>query len=61
MITPRDKERVADGLKASVAEKNGCYTEFQITRPSGELRTVTFASRVLLNDEGVPRHVFGAC
>lgn len=60
-IAPRDRGRVSRELKASLALKDGCFTEFQIIRPTGESRTVTFASRVSLNSEGLPRHVFGAC
>ena len=61
MITPRDRERVRRELQASIAEKRECSTEFQVVRPDGELRNFTFSSRVLLNDDGTPRRVFGAC
>src|SRR5215471_417688 len=39
----------------------GCSTEFQIVRPNGDLRTVTFTSQVMLDEEDAPRHIFGAC
>ncbi len=61
IIAPRDRERVAHEIKASIGEKSGYSTEFQIARPNGELRTVTFTSRILLNKRGLPRHIFGAC
>jgi len=48
-------------MASSLKEARGVFTEFQIVRSDGETRTVTFSSRVLLDKEGVPRHVFGAC
>jgi PAS domain S-box-containing protein len=61
IITPHDQGRVADEIRRGIAGKNGCSTEFQIVRPDGELRTVTFTSQVLVDEEGSPRHIFGAC
>jgi PAS domain S-box-containing protein len=60
-IAPKDKERVAGEIQHGIAEKTGCSTEFQIIRPNGEERTVLFTSEVLLDDDGSPRHVVGAC
>jgi PAS domain S-box-containing protein len=61
LIEPRDRERVDREIRSSLARASGCSTEFQIVRPDGELRNITFASRILMNSEGLPRHVFGAC
>ena len=61
IISPADRERVADEIRRGIAEKSGCSTEFRIQRPGGDLRTVTFTSQVLLDEEGSPRHIFGAC
>jgi PAS domain S-box-containing protein len=61
IITPPDRARVANEIQRGIAEKNGCSTEFRIVRPNGELRTVTFTSQVVLDEEGSPRHIFGAC
>jgi PAS domain S-box-containing protein len=61
IITPRDRTRVANEIQHGIAEKSGCSTEFRIARPNGDLRTVTFTSQVLLDEEGSPRHIFGAC
>jgi PAS domain S-box-containing protein len=61
IITPQDRERVAKEIQRGIAEKSGCSTEFQIVRPNGDLRTVTFTSQVLPDEEGSPRHIFGAC
>jgi two-component system cell cycle sensor histidine kinase/response regulator CckA len=61
IITPLDRERVANEVQRGIAEKSGCSTEFRVVRPNGELRTVTFNSQVVLDEEGSPRHIFGAC
>ncbi len=61
IITPPDRVRVANEIQRGIAEKSGCSTEFRIVRPKGELSTVTFNSQVALDEEGSPRHIFGAC
>ncbi|HEY1898031.1 MAG TPA: PAS domain S-box protein, partial [Terracidiphilus sp.] len=60
-IAPGDRERVGHEIQSGLAEKRGCSTEFQIVRPTGEFRSVVFVSRVLVDEVGIPRHVFGAC
>jgi PAS domain S-box-containing protein len=61
IITPSDRARVGNEIQRGIANKSGCTTEFQIIRPNGDLRTVTFSSQVLLDEEGTPRNIFGAC
>ena len=61
IIAEHDRARVAGEIHRGIAEKNGCSTEFRIVRPNGELRTVTFTSQVTVDEEGAPRHIFGAC
>jgi PAS domain S-box-containing protein len=61
IITPSDRARVANEIQHGIEDRGGCSTEFQIVQPSGGLRTVTFTSQVLLDEEGSPRHIFGAC
>ncbi len=61
IIVPRDRERVSREIESSLARGTVCSTEFEIVRPDGELRSVTFVSRVLMSSEGLPRHVSGAC
>jgi PAS domain S-box-containing protein len=60
-IAPGDRGRVGHELQSGLAEKRGCSTEFQIVRPTGGFRSVMFVSRILVNEEGIPQHVFGAC
>jgi signal transduction histidine kinase/CheY-like chemotaxis protein len=52
---------VANEIQRGITAKSGCATEFRIVRPNGDVRTVTFTSQVLLDEEGSPRHIFGAC
>jgi PAS domain S-box-containing protein len=61
IISQSDRARVADEIQRSIGEKNGGSMEFQIVRPDGDLRTVTFNSQVLLDENGSPKHIFGAC
>ena len=61
MITPSERERVAGELRGGIADKSGCATEFHIIRPNGEVRAVSFTSQVLLDEQGSPQHIFGAC
>jgi len=56
-----DRERVEHELQSGLAEKRGCSMEFQVVRPTGEFRSVMFVSRVLVNEEGIAQHMFGAC
>ena len=60
IISPGDREHVANEIQRGIAEKSGCSTEFRIQRPGGDLRTVTFTSQVLLDEEGSPRYIFSA-
>jgi two-component system, cell cycle sensor histidine kinase and response regulator CckA len=58
---PQDREAVERHLRDSISEKRGHSVEFQIVRPNGELRAILSTSEVLLDEEGVPAHIFGAC
>jgi two-component system cell cycle sensor histidine kinase/response regulator CckA len=60
-IAPADRDRVERWLINSVAEKQGNLIEFRIVRPSGELRTVVCTAEVLLDEDGSPERLFGAC
>lgn len=61
IIAPSERARVANEIQRSIANKAGLSTEFQVIRPNGELRTVTFASQIVLDEAGSPQHIFGAC
>jgi PAS domain S-box-containing protein len=61
IISPQDRGRVANEIRRGIAEKGGCSTEFQVVRPNGDVRTVTFTSKVFVDEDGSPRHIFGAC
>ena len=59
-ISPCDRKRVADLIQSALADSKGRSTDFQIIRPDGEPRTVTFTLQVALDGEGRPRQVIGA-
>jgi len=61
IVAPRDRERVTAEIHGGIENGCGCSTEFQIARPNGDLRTITFTSQVLLHESGSPGHIFGAC
>ena len=42
-------------------EKKGAPIEFRIVRPDGDVRTVVCTSEVLLDKDGSPERMFGAC
>jgi PAS domain S-box-containing protein len=61
MLVPQDRERVDRAIRDSLATKMGYSLEYQILHPGGDLRTVSCTWEVLLNEEGVPVRMFGAC
>jgi PAS domain S-box-containing protein len=60
-VAPEDRERVSHWRNVCLAGKSGKSVEFQITRPNGEIRTVTCTSEVMLDDDGMPVRVNGTC
>jgi PAS domain S-box-containing protein len=61
-VQPQDRERVDQAVRDSLAgNKSPDLLEFQITRPSGELRTVVCISEVLRDGAGAPVSMSGAC
>jgi len=60
-VAPRDRELVTQWVKDCLEGRSRNAIEFQIARPDGELRTVTSAVEVALDDEGLPAHVSGTC
>jgi len=59
-LVPPDRERVMRGLRDALADHSGFSSEVQIARPNGDLRTTTFVSEVLLDEDGSLTAVFGA-
>ena len=60
-VAPQDVERVESWVRDCIAKKTGGSIEFRMARPDGELRTVACVSEVLLDEDGAPARVFGAC
>ena len=60
-IVPKDRDRVAESVRYALAGTDRRTSEFQIARPNGELRMIACVSQVLLDEEGLPIQMFGAC
>jgi two-component system, cell cycle sensor histidine kinase and response regulator CckA len=58
-VGPQDRERVAAELSDALANKTGFSSEAEITRPDGELRTVSFVAELRLDQQGAPVEMFG--
>jgi PAS domain S-box-containing protein len=59
-VVPQDRERVTRWVNECVTEKKSRYIEYQVTLPSGELRTFSSVAEVSLDEDGVPMRLFGA-
>src|SRR5436305_13791324 len=55
------KERVEQWQRRCLADKRGAPIEFRIVRPDGDVRTVVCNAEVLLDHDGAPERMFGAC
>jgi PAS domain S-box-containing protein len=60
-VVPEDRELVERGARQRLAEKHGSSIEFRIVRPNGDVRVVRSISEPLLDEEGQPAFLFGAC
>ena len=59
-LVAQDRERTQRELKDALADHSGFSGEVQIARPNGDLRTTTFVSEVLLDEDGSLTAMFGA-
>ena len=59
-LIPQDRERTRRDLRDALADHSGFSSEVQIARPNGDLRTTTFVSEVLLDEDGSLTAMFGA-
>lgn len=60
-VVPEDREPVQRAIRKSLENKSGNTVEYQITGPNGDLRKVSCTWEVLLDEEGLPARLFGAC
>jgi PAS domain S-box-containing protein len=60
-VARHDRNRISQIVTTVATEKKRTTSEFQIVRPDGELRTVICISEVVLDEDGDPVHMFGAC
>jgi len=61
MLIPEDRERVEQGTKRFLAQKDADTTEFRIVRPDGKLRVIRAVFEHSLDDEDHPVAMFGTC
>ena len=61
MVASSDRDGVENWVRGCLSEKRGSVIEYRIVRPSGDVRTVLCRSDVLLDDDGSPELLFGAC
>ena len=59
-LIPQDRERTLRELRDALADHSGFSSEVQIALPNGDLRTTTFVSEVLLDEDGSLAAMFGA-
>ena len=60
-LIPRDRERVERLIKDSLETKVGHSIEYRIRLTNGDVKTISCAWEVLLDDDGVPVRIFGTC
>jgi PAS domain S-box-containing protein len=61
LVVPEDRERVVQWVRDRLSGKGESSLEFQIARPSGELRIVACVIEVTLDGQGLPAQVSGTC
>src|SRR5262249_39911048 len=59
-VIPQNRERLRREMRDAIADHSGFYSEVQIARPNGDLRTITFVAEVLLDEESLLMGMFGA-
>jgi len=60
-LISKDKDRITQEVKHGLEKKFGYTNEFQIARPSGELRTISCITEVRVDKNDSPVAMFGAC
>jgi PAS domain S-box-containing protein len=61
MLHPADQERVKGIIKNVLETHNDSLFEERIIRPDGEERMLKSWGRLILNEEGIPQKMVGAC
>jgi PAS domain S-box-containing protein len=61
LVVAKDKERVDRWVKDCIAGKSDNSLEFQIARPTGDLRTVVSIIEISRDEEGRPATISGTC
>lgn len=61
MISPAERDRVEQWIRGCLAEKWGSTIEVRIVRPDGAVRTLVCTSQVVVDEDGIPERMLGAC
>lgn len=61
LVHPEDQARVADGVRAAIANKVGHHMEYRIVWPDGSIHWLEVRSNVLMNLAGELRILTGVC
>ena len=59
-LIPQDRERLRREVRDALADHSVLTSEAQVVRPNGELRTITFISEAVFDEEGNLTGMFGA-
>jgi len=61
LVVAEDRKRIQQWGSDCLAGKRGSAIEVRIVRPGGDVRTVACTSEVMLDEDGSPERMFGAC
>ncbi|MFL6354185.1 MAG: PAS domain S-box protein [Bryobacteraceae bacterium] len=61
LVASGDRARVEEWGADCLREKRGSVIEYRVVQRGGDVRTVVCTSEVLLDDDGSPELMFGAC
>jgi len=60
-VVSEDRGRFQEWIRECLAKKSGGSLEFQISRPNGDLRSISCTSELSVDEESSPARMFGAC
>ena len=60
-VIPQDRERMRREIRDALADHSGFASEVQITRPNGDLRTISCIGEARQGDDGRPVSFLGSC
>lgn len=61
MVPSGDRDRLQAWVNEGLSKRQGGVIEYHVIRPDGDVRTVVCMAEVLLDEDGSPERMFGAC